>query len=68
LFAGKPVPEITSPLPAFPRAVKPGPLAASVRNTQDEQEKEQPVRPDTILDPGILNLTYIYLNQIYLRK
>nr|XP_020023164.1 interleukin-1 receptor-associated kinase-like 2 isoform X1 [Castor canadensis] len=52
VLSWKPVPEITSPLPAFPRAVKPGPLAASVRNTQDEQEKEQPVRPDTILDPG----------------
>ncbi|KAM5231792.1 interleukin-1 receptor-associated kinase-like 2 isoform 2-T2 [Hipposideros larvatus] len=48
----KPVPEIKSSIPDFPDAVKPGrPLAASVRNTKDEQEKGQLVRPASILGP-----------------
>ncbi|XP_019506658.1 PREDICTED: von Hippel-Lindau disease tumor suppressor isoform X5 [Hipposideros armiger] len=52
----KPVPEIKSSIPDFPDAVKPGrPLAASVRNTKDEQEKGQLVRPASILGPGSLH-------------
>ncbi|KAF6313063.1 hypothetical protein mRhiFer1_008587 [Rhinolophus ferrumequinum] len=49
----KPVPEIKSSIPDFPDAVKPGrPLAASVKNTKDEQTKEQLERPATVLGPG----------------
>ncbi|XP_023594235.1 interleukin-1 receptor-associated kinase-like 2 [Trichechus manatus latirostris] len=47
----KPVPELKSPI-LFPDTVKPGsPLAASVRNTTDEQ-KRQPVQPATFPGPG----------------
>nr|XP_060484181.1 interleukin-1 receptor-associated kinase-like 2 [Panthera onca] len=46
----KPVPEIKS---SFPDAVKPGrPLAASVRNTEDEQGKGQSMRPAALPGPG----------------
>ncbi|XP_070289753.1 interleukin-1 receptor-associated kinase-like 2 [Myotis yumanensis] len=49
----KPVPEIRPSVPDFPGAEKPGrPWAASVRNTEDEQKKGQPVRPATLPDPG----------------
>nr|AAO24764.1 Interleukin-1 receptor-associated kinase 2d [Mus musculus] len=49
---GKPVPESTSPLPAFPEAVKPGAVATSRRNLKDEQEKVRPVKPRSLLDTG----------------
>nr|XP_010951339.1 interleukin-1 receptor-associated kinase-like 2 isoform X1 [Camelus bactrianus] len=48
----KPVPEIKSSLPEFLDAVKPEkPLAASGRNTEDEQETGQPMRPATCPGP-----------------
>ncbi|XP_023403698.1 interleukin-1 receptor-associated kinase-like 2 isoform X4 [Loxodonta africana] len=48
----KPVSELKSPIP-FPDTVKPvSPLAASVRNAMDEQEKGQPVQPATLPGPG----------------
>ncbi|XP_004443652.1 PREDICTED: interleukin-1 receptor-associated kinase-like 2 [Ceratotherium simum simum] len=47
----KPAPEIKSSIPYVPDAVKPGrPLAASARNTKDEEEQGQPVR--TAAFPG----------------
>ncbi|XP_008696115.2 LOW QUALITY PROTEIN: interleukin-1 receptor-associated kinase-like 2 [Ursus americanus] len=49
----KPVPEIKSSLLDFPDAAKPGrPLAASVRSTEDEQEKGPSVRPAAFPGPG----------------
>lgn len=48
----KPVPESSSPLPAFPEAVKPGPVATSGRHLKDEQEKGQPVKPGSFLGTG----------------
>ncbi|XP_036038575.1 interleukin-1 receptor-associated kinase-like 2 [Onychomys torridus] len=52
VLSWKPVPESMSPLPAFPEAVKPGPVATSGRNLKDEQEKGQLVKPGSFLDPG----------------
>uniref|UniRef100_A0A8C2LXB3 Interleukin-1 receptor-associated kinase 2 n=1 Tax=Cricetulus griseus TaxID=10029 RepID=A0A8C2LXB3_CRIGR len=49
---GKPVAESSSPLPAFPEAAKPGPVATSGRNLKDEQEKGQPVKPGSFLGTG----------------
>ncbi|KAM9681597.1 interleukin-1 receptor-associated kinase-like 2 isoform 2-T2 [Dama dama] len=49
----KPVLEIKSSVPDFLDTVKPGkPLAASIRNTEDEQETGQPVRPPTFPGSG----------------
>ncbi|XP_061053245.1 interleukin-1 receptor-associated kinase-like 2 isoform X2 [Eubalaena glacialis] len=49
----KSVPEMKSSIPDFLDTVKPGkPLAASVRNAEDEQETEQPMRPATFPGPG----------------
>ncbi|XP_030878477.1 interleukin-1 receptor-associated kinase-like 2 [Leptonychotes weddellii] len=49
----KPVPEVKSSSLDFPDAAKPGRLlAASVRNTEDEQEKGPSVRPDAFPSPG----------------
>ncbi|XP_057562633.1 interleukin-1 receptor-associated kinase-like 2 isoform X2 [Hippopotamus amphibius kiboko] len=49
----KPVPEIKSSTPDFLDAAKPGkPLAASVRNAEDERETEQSPRPATFPGPG----------------
>ncbi|KAM7063648.1 interleukin-1 receptor-associated kinase-like 2 [Molossus nigricans] len=49
----KPVSGIKSSVPDFPSAVKPGrPWAASVRGTEDEQKKGQPMRPAASLGPG----------------
>ncbi|XP_045048106.2 interleukin-1 receptor-associated kinase-like 2 isoform X2 [Desmodus rotundus] len=53
LLNWKPVPETKSSAPDFPGAVKPGGLwAASVRNTEDEQQQGQPVKPAAFLGPG----------------
>lgn len=52
VLSWKPVPESTSPLPAFPEAVKPGAVATSRRNLKDEQEKVRPVKPRSLLDTG----------------
>ncbi|XP_047390961.1 interleukin-1 receptor-associated kinase-like 2 isoform X1 [Sciurus carolinensis] len=52
VLSWKPVPETRPSLPASPEMVKPGPVAASVRNTQDEQERGQPMRPATFPGPG----------------
>ncbi|XP_057625057.1 interleukin-1 receptor-associated kinase-like 2 isoform X2 [Chionomys nivalis] len=51
---GKPVPESLPPPPAFPEAVKPGPVAIPGRNLKDEQEKGQPVKPGSVLGTGTL--------------
>ncbi|XP_064448481.1 interleukin-1 receptor-associated kinase-like 2 isoform X5 [Mirounga angustirostris] len=49
----KPVPKVKSSSLDFPDAAKPGRLlAASVRNTEDEQEKGPSVRPDAFPSPG----------------
>ncbi|XP_053455247.1 interleukin-1 receptor-associated kinase-like 2 [Nycticebus coucang] len=49
----KSVPEIRSPTPGFPAAVKPErPLAASLRGTENGQREEQSVRSATFLGPG----------------
>ncbi|XP_012657946.1 interleukin-1 receptor-associated kinase-like 2 [Otolemur garnettii] len=49
----KSVPEIRSPTPGFPDAVKPGrPLAASLRGTENGQREEQSVRSTTFPGPG----------------
>ncbi|XP_012616060.1 interleukin-1 receptor-associated kinase-like 2 isoform X1 [Microcebus murinus] len=48
----KSVPKVGSPTLGFPDAVKPGgPLAASVRTTQNMQGEEQPVKPDAFTGP-----------------
>ncbi|XP_008057840.1 interleukin-1 receptor-associated kinase-like 2 [Carlito syrichta] len=53
VLSWKPVPEIRSPIPAFPDAVKPGrPLTASVGNTEDGQGEGQPERLAAFLGPG----------------
>ncbi|CAO2606168.1 Interleukin-1 receptor-associated kinase-like 2 [Lemmus lemmus] len=52
VLSWKPVPESTSPLPAFPEAVKPGPVATPGRNLKDEQEKGQPVKPGSGMGTG----------------
>uniref|UniRef100_A0A8C5Z6R1 Interleukin 1 receptor associated kinase 2 n=1 Tax=Marmota marmota marmota TaxID=9994 RepID=A0A8C5Z6R1_MARMA len=49
---GKPVPDTRPSFPASPEVVKPGPVAASGRNTQDEQERGQPLRPTAFPGPG----------------
>ncbi|XP_037657706.1 interleukin-1 receptor-associated kinase-like 2 isoform X2 [Choloepus didactylus] len=49
----KPVPEIRSSIPYLPDTEKPGkPLAASIRNTEHDQEEGQPVTPAAFLGPG----------------
>ncbi|KAM7335344.1 hypothetical protein ACRRTK_005821 [Alexandromys fortis] len=52
VLSWKPVPESTPPPPAFPEALKPGPVAIPGRNLKDEQEKGQPVKPGSILGTG----------------
>ncbi|XP_028719777.1 interleukin-1 receptor-associated kinase-like 2 isoform X1 [Peromyscus leucopus] len=52
VLSWKPVSESTSPLPAFPEAVKPGPVATSGRKLKDEQEKGQLVKPGSFPDSG----------------
>nr|XP_027787664.1 interleukin-1 receptor-associated kinase-like 2 isoform X1 [Marmota flaviventris] len=52
VLSWKPVPETRPSFPASPEVVKPGPVAASGRNTQDEQERGQPLRPTAFPGPG----------------
>ncbi|XP_051059581.1 interleukin-1 receptor-associated kinase-like 2 isoform X2 [Phodopus roborovskii] len=52
VLSWKPVPESSSPLPAFPEAAKPGPVATSGRKLKDDQEKGQPVKPGSFLGTG----------------
>nr|BAC28438.1 unnamed protein product [Mus musculus] len=61
VLSWKPVPESTSPLPAFPEAVKPGAVATSRRNLKDEQEKVRPVKPRSLLDTGALLPSFLLL-------
>nr|XP_021493325.1 interleukin-1 receptor-associated kinase-like 2 isoform X3 [Meriones unguiculatus] len=52
VLSWKPLPESTSPLPALPEAMRPGPVAASARNLKEEQERSQPAEPGSFLDTG----------------
>ncbi|KAM5130136.1 interleukin-1 receptor-associated kinase-like 2 isoform 1-T1 [Callospermophilus lateralis] len=52
VLSWKPVPETRPSFPASPEVVKPGPVAAFGRNTQDEQERGQPLRPTAFPGPG----------------
>ncbi|KAL1789519.1 interleukin-1 receptor-associated kinase-like 2 isoform X1 [Sigmodon hispidus] len=52
VLSWKPVPESSSPLSAFPEAVRPRPVAASGRNLKDDQEKDPLVKPASFVDTG----------------
>ncbi|XP_021116314.1 interleukin-1 receptor-associated kinase-like 2 isoform X2 [Heterocephalus glaber] len=46
------VPGPSSPLPAFPGAVTPGPVAAALRSTEEDRDSREPWGPSIFQSPG----------------